>query len=66
MHVLANSSLIPKDYFNFCCLMSLMSYHVFFLLVAAKVFQDLLWSDPQEKLGWEANPRGAGIKCETQ
>ena len=27
-----------------------------------QVFQDLLWSDPQEKLGWEANPRGAGIK----
>ena len=36
------------------------------LLITAKVFQDLLWSDPQEKLGWEANPRGAGIKCETQ
>ena len=32
-------------------------------LTAAEVFQDLLWSDPQEKLGWEANPRGAGIKC---
>lgn len=29
----------------------------------AQVFQDLLWSDPQEKLGWEANPRGAGVKC---
>ena len=31
-----------------------------------KVFQDLLWSDPQEKLGWEANPRGAGIKSGAQ
>ena len=31
-----------------------------------EVFQDLLWSDPQEKLGWEANPRGAGIKPEPQ
>eukprot|EP00930_Biecheleria_cincta_P028892 TRINITY_DN20111_c0_g1_i1.p1 TRINITY_DN20111_c0_g1~~TRINITY_DN20111_c0_g1_i1.p1 ORF type:complete len:1059 (+),score=182.29 TRINITY_DN20111_c0_g1_i1:82-3258(+) len=27
-----------------------------------QVFQDMLWSDPHEKLGWEPNPRGAGIK----
>ncbi|CAE7270568.1 rdgC [Symbiodinium sp. CCMP2456] len=32
------------------------------LCLEEQVFQDLLWSDPQEKLGWEANPRGAGIK----
>eukprot|EP00913_Durusdinium_trenchii_P004509 g4186.t1 len=32
------------------------------LCLEEQVFQDLLWSDPQEKLGWEANPRGAGVK----
>eukprot|EP00931_Biecheleriopsis_adriatica_P060253 TRINITY_DN36168_c0_g1_i1.p1 TRINITY_DN36168_c0_g1~~TRINITY_DN36168_c0_g1_i1.p1 ORF type:complete len:1070 (+),score=192.98 TRINITY_DN36168_c0_g1_i1:43-3252(+) len=37
-------------------------YGSFALNLHEQVFQDLVWSDPHEKLGWEPSPRGAGIK----